>query len=77
MGPKISKAQTDVWEWKEKAYEAVKGLPIMEQLKAINEQTSSIISKIKFKKDMQTSIQQMGSGEVMTHEDLKKDTENL
>jgi len=32
MEIKVSKAQLSVWEWKEKAYEDIKHLPILEQV---------------------------------------------
>jgi hypothetical protein len=50
MEPKISKAQKDVWEWKEKAYERLKHLPVSEQLLLIREQTRDSIARIKRKK---------------------------
>ena len=46
MEAKISKAQLEVWEWKEKAYEDVKHLPIAEQLKLIHERTKQSIANI-------------------------------
>ncbi|MCB9344802.1 MAG: hypothetical protein R3A50_10340 [Saprospiraceae bacterium] len=47
MEPKISKAQLSVWEWKEKAYEDLKHLPILEQMRIIHEQTQKTILQIK------------------------------
>jgi len=47
MEPKISKAQRDAWEWKEKAYEAVKDLPIGEQLAEIHRQTAATVAQIR------------------------------
>ncbi|MFN0199936.1 MAG: hypothetical protein ACKVTZ_00360 [Bacteroidia bacterium] len=45
MEPKISKAQLEVWEWKEKAYEATKDMTMQERLAYINEHTKAIIEK--------------------------------
>ncbi|MCE7921991.1 MAG: hypothetical protein DYG98_02965 [Haliscomenobacteraceae bacterium CHB4] len=46
MEPKISKAQLSVWEWKEKAYEEIKHLPIMEQMRVIHERTKQTVAQI-------------------------------
>jgi hypothetical protein len=46
MEPKVSKAQLSVWEWKEKAYEDIKHLPILEQMRIIHERTQKTILKI-------------------------------
>lgn len=46
METKISKAQLSVWEWKEKAYEEVKHLPIMEQMRIIHERTKQTVAQI-------------------------------
>ena len=43
----ISKAQIEVWEWKEKAYEAMKHLSSAEQMKFIREQTAELAAQIK------------------------------
>lgn len=50
METKTSKAQLSVWHWKEKAYEEVKHLPIMEQLQVIHERTKDTIEQINIKK---------------------------
>lgn len=50
MEPKISKAQLAVWEWKEKAYEDIKHLPILEQMQIIHERTLKTVLQIKSKK---------------------------
>ena len=47
MEPNIPKAQRDTWEWKEKAYEAVKDLPIEEQLAEIHRQTAATVAHIR------------------------------
>ncbi len=44
---KPSKAQIAVWEWKEKAYEEIKHLPILEQMRMIHAQTQHTIAQIK------------------------------
>lgn len=46
MKPKISKAQLSVWEWKEKAYEEIQHLPIMEQMRVIHERTKQTVAQI-------------------------------
>ncbi|MBK9338483.1 MAG: hypothetical protein IPM98_18885 [Lewinellaceae bacterium] len=47
MEHKVSKAQIAVWEWKEKAYESLKHLPISEQMRRIHEQTKQTVTQIK------------------------------
>lgn len=47
MEIKISKAQLAVWEWKDKAYEEIKHLPIMEQMRIIHERTKPTVAQIK------------------------------
>ncbi len=76
METKISKSQLEVWEWKEKAYNKVKDLPIAEQLKAIDKMARKEFNRIKFKKDTAISIAQAERGEVISQEDLIKDSEN-
>jgi hypothetical protein len=55
MEPKISKAQLAVWEWKEKAYEDIKHLPILEQMRIIHERTLKTILQIKRNKTKRTA----------------------
>lgn len=50
METKISKAQLEVWEWKEKAYEEMKHLTTKEQMNLIHEQTKDLVESIKKKK---------------------------
>jgi hypothetical protein len=50
METKISKAQLEVWEWKEKAYEKMKHLSTHEQIRFIHEQTKELVEKLKKKK---------------------------
>jgi len=46
METKVSKAQLSVWEWKEKAYEDIKHLHILEQMRIIHERTQKTIHQI-------------------------------
>lgn len=46
MEIKVSKAQLAVWEWKEKAYEDIKHLSILEQMRIIHERTQKTIYQI-------------------------------
>jgi hypothetical protein len=50
MKTKISKAQLEVWEWKEKAYEEMKHLTTREQMNFIHDQTKELVERIKKKK---------------------------
>lgn len=50
MKTKISKAQIEVWEWKEQLYEDLKHLPMSERLRVIHEETKPIIDEINRKK---------------------------
>ena len=52
MENKVSKAQLEVWEWKEKAYHAMKHLSPHEQLAYIHEQTKELRERIKKKKQL-------------------------
>lgn len=47
MKAKISKAQLEVWEWKEKAYQEMKHLSTLEQMNLIHEQTKVLADNIK------------------------------
>lgn len=55
MEIKISTAQLSVWDWKEKAYEEIKHLPIMEQLRIIHENTKQTVEQINNKKAAKTT----------------------
>ena len=44
---KVSKAQLEVWEWKEKAYEEMKDMTSQERLKYLHEQTKDLVDQIK------------------------------
>jgi hypothetical protein len=46
MEIKVSKAQKSVWEWKEKAYDEIKHLPILEQMRIIHERTQKTVHQI-------------------------------
>ena len=50
MESKISKAQLEVWEWKEKAYEEIKHLSTREQINLIHTQTKELVERIRRKK---------------------------
>ncbi|MBU6340979.1 MAG: hypothetical protein KGS48_05750 [Bacteroidetes bacterium] len=50
MEIKVSKAQISVWEWKDKAYEEIKHLPILEQMRIIQERTKQTIAQINVNK---------------------------
>ena len=50
METKISKAQTEVWEWKESLYEELKNIPKLERLKYIKNKVSKTIIQIRNKK---------------------------
>ncbi len=52
MKTKISKAQVEVWEWKEKAYDEMKHLSTLEQLRVIHEQTKQLAEQIIKKKQI-------------------------
>ena len=44
---KDSKAQVEVWEWKEKAYEAIKDLPPSEWIPAIRRHSQPLADEIR------------------------------
>ena len=45
--PAISAAQTEVWAWKERAYEEVKHLPIAEQVREIVRQAQPLAAELR------------------------------
>jgi hypothetical protein len=49
MKSEISKAQLDVWEWKEKAYSEIKHLKGVERLKFILAETATTVAALKKK----------------------------
>ena len=46
MKHKISKAQQEVWEWKEKAYEQIKDMSLQDAMKFILNHTSETVVQI-------------------------------
>ena len=50
MEAKISKAQIEVWRWKEALYEELKTVPKNDRLNYITEKVNETINKIKSKK---------------------------
>ena len=50
METKISKAQIEVWEWKEKAFKEIEKIPENERINYIIKKTRKIIEKIKKRK---------------------------
>ena len=49
MESKDSKAQLEVWEWKEKAYNQIKGMPLEKAVEFIMEQTKKTAEELKRK----------------------------
>jgi len=49
MKAKVSKAQLEVWEWKEKAYNQIKDMPLGKGIEFIMQQTGQIADEIKKK----------------------------
>jgi len=47
MENKVSKAQLEVWEWKEKAYEEMKHSSTRDQMQLIHGQTKKLVERIK------------------------------
>jgi hypothetical protein len=47
MKAKISKAQLEVWEWKEKAWLQIKDMPLQKGIEFILEQTKPLADEIK------------------------------
>lgn len=50
MEPKISKAQLEVWEWKDKLYEEFKDVSLEEATRISRERTQPIIDEINRRK---------------------------
>ena len=50
MEHKVSKAQLEVWEWKEAAYQQIKDVPYGQRIQFIINQTKDIVEEIKKKK---------------------------
>jgi hypothetical protein len=47
METKTSKAQLEVWEWKEKAWQQIKDMPLQKGIEFILEQTKMLAEEIK------------------------------
>lgn len=47
MEAKASKAQLEVWEWKEKAWQQIKDMPLQKGIEFILEQTKPLVDEIK------------------------------
>lgn len=50
MEAKVSKAQLEVWEWKERAYEQIKNMSKEERIKFILAQTKDLAARLKRKR---------------------------
>jgi hypothetical protein len=50
MQAKVSKAQTEVWEWKEKLYEEIKNVPSSERISYLIKKAHSTVAAIKKKR---------------------------
>jgi len=50
METKTSKAQLEVWEWKDKAYEEIKHMSQDERIAFIRKETEALVTRIKGKK---------------------------
>jgi hypothetical protein len=52
MKAKISKAQLEVWEWKERAFKNLEEIPEEERVKYIFSKTNKTISRLKKLKEL-------------------------
>jgi hypothetical protein len=52
MKAKISKAQLEVWEWKERAFKSLEEIPEEERVKYIFSKTNTTISRLKKLKEL-------------------------
>lgn len=52
MQAKISKAQTEVWEWKEKLYEELKNIPSSERIGYLMKKAHATVAAIKKKREL-------------------------
>jgi hypothetical protein len=50
METKVSKAQTEVWDWKETLYEELKNIPKLERLNYIKSKVNETVRSLKKKK---------------------------
>lgn len=53
MKTNVSKAQIEVWDWKETLYEELKNIPKLERLKYIKGKVNKTIRVLKMKKNLQ------------------------
>lgn len=49
METKVSKAQLEVWEWKEKAYQQIKDMPLDKAIEFIVRQSKPVADEIREK----------------------------
>ena len=54
MKAKVSKAQLEVWEWKEKAYNQIKDMSLEKGIDFIMQQTKQIADEIRKKRKEKT-----------------------
>ncbi len=54
MKAKVSKAQLEVWEWKEKAYNQIKDMSLEKGIDFIMQQTKQIADEIRRKRKEKT-----------------------
>ena len=54
METKISKAQLEVWEWKNNLYEEIKDIPRLKNLEYIKNKVSKLLKQIKQDKQIGT-----------------------
>lgn len=59
MEVNVSKAQQEVWEWKERAYEEMKHLSTREQIDFIHEKTKQLVERIRTKKEQAKQNKQL------------------
>ena len=55
MKAKISKSLQEVLDWKEKAYDEVKDLPVKDQVKHLLHQAESMVEELKKEKALKTA----------------------
>ncbi len=51
MEPKVSKAQLEVWEWKEAAYQQIKDVPYNQRVQFLIHQAKDVIVELKKKQE--------------------------
>ena len=55
MKPKEANAQTEVWEWKQKAYEEVKNLSLRDSIAYILNKTQPVVDELTRKAKLRTA----------------------